>query len=63
MFGTVTLNPCIDKTVTVEGFNTGELNRITSSIQQPAGKGINASIVYNNLGGETLCTGIRNNFV
>ena len=59
MYGTVTLNPCIDKTVTVEGFKTGKLNRIAASIQQPAGKGINSSIVYNNLGGDTLCTGIN----
>ena len=59
MFGTVTLNPCIDKTVTVNDFRAGKLNRIISSIQQPAGKGINSSIVYKNLGGGTFCTGIN----
>ena len=59
VYGTVTLNPCIDKTVTVKGFTTGKLNRIISSIQQPAGKGINSSIAFNNLGGKTFCTGIN----
>ncbi len=59
MFSTVTLNPCIDKTVTINGFQKGKLNRIIDSKSQPAGKGINASIVYNNLGGDTFCTGIN----
>ncbi|HEY8499796.1 MAG TPA: 1-phosphofructokinase family hexose kinase [Clostridia bacterium] len=59
IFGTVTLNPCIDKTVTVKGFSVGGINRVISSFQQPAGKGINSSIAFNNLGGNTFCTGIN----
>lgn len=59
MYGTITLNPCIDKTVSIKDFKIGKLNRIISSIQQPAGKGINSSIVYKNLNGETFCTGIN----
>ncbi len=59
VFGTLTLNPCIDKTVVVKGFTKGKLNRIVSSQQQPAGKGINSSIAFSNLGGETVCTGIN----
>lgn len=59
MFGTVTLNPCIDKTVSVKGFRVGGLNRIVASKSQPSGKGINVSIAYKNLGGKTFCTGIN----
>ncbi|NLG88152.1 MAG: 1-phosphofructokinase family hexose kinase [Clostridiaceae bacterium] len=59
VFGTVTLNPCIDKTVTVKEFTVSGLNRVISSFQQPAGKGINSSIAFNNLGGNTFCTGIN----
>lgn len=59
VFGTLTLNPCIDKTVTVNGFSTGKLNRIISSQQQPAGKGINSSIAFSNLGRKIFCTGIN----
>lgn len=59
MYGTVTLNPCIDKTITLDSFKPGGLNRIVSSVSQPAGKGINSSIVYKNLGGDTFCTGIN----
>lgn len=59
MFGTVTLNPCLDKMVTIPKFQVGKLNRIKTSRLDVAGKGNNAAVVYKNLGGEPFCTGIN----
>lgn len=59
MFGSVTLNPCLDKMVTIPKFQVGKLNRIKTSRLDVAGKGNNAAVVYKNLGGETFCTGIN----
>ena len=55
---TVTLNPCIDKTVTVDALKAGGLNRITSVRYDLSGKGINLSSGYRALGGETTATGL-----
>ncbi len=55
---TVTLNPCIDKTVTVDGFVTGGLNRIIASRYDLSGKGINLSKAYRALGGQTTASGL-----
>ena len=59
MITTVTLNPCIDKTVTIDGFTYGGMNRIIDSRIDPSGKGINVAIAYSQLGGQALCTGIN----
>ncbi|MDQ0062145.1 1-phosphofructokinase [Paenibacillus harenae] len=42
---TVTLNPAVDKTVTVENFSFGELNRIKTTRTDAGGKGINVAKV------------------
>ncbi|WP_169085192.1 1-phosphofructokinase [Paenibacillus sp. PL91] len=42
---TVTLNPAVDKTVTVENFSFGELNRIKTIRTDAGGKGINVAKV------------------
>ncbi len=42
---TVTFNPCIDKTITVEGFNYGGLNRVLNVREDVGGKGINVAKV------------------
>ena len=55
---TVTLNPCIDKTVTVERFTFGGLNRAVTEREDPGGKGINVSKVLTKMGAENLATGI-----
>ena len=50
MIYTVTLNPCVDKTVLLDSFAEGETNRVKSSEKNICGKGINASVVLGNLG-------------
>ncbi len=57
MIVTVTMNPAVDKTVDIEDFSYCGLNRITSSIQDAGGKGINVSKTILQLGGQTLATG------
>ena len=55
---TVTLNPCIDRTVTVNEFSVGALNRAVSEQVDVGGKGINVSKVLAAMGHSTLATGI-----
>ena len=42
---TVTFNPCIDKTITISGFNYGGLNRVEEVREDMGGKGINVAKV------------------
>lgn len=53
MIATVTLNPSLDKTVTVHGLVLDEANRWTTFRRDPGGKGINVSRVIHKLGGDT----------
>ncbi|MFU0832238.1 MAG: Tagatose-6-phosphate kinase [Oscillospiraceae bacterium] len=59
MIITVTLNPCIDRTVQVDGFVLGGTNHVTASRCDVAGKGINVSIALKNLGEDTCCLGFN----
>ncbi len=49
MIYTLTVNPSLDYIVSVEDFATGKVNRSTGEILKAGGKGINVSIVLNNL--------------
>jgi len=54
MIYTVTLNPAIDKTIYVEGFQLDSGNRIEAFRSDPGGKGINVTKMIQNLGGESI---------
>ncbi len=56
---TMTLNPCIDRTLTIEGFVYGGLNRVISTRTDVCGKGVNVSRALKNLGIESICLGIN----
>ena len=46
---TMTLNPCIDRTVYMESFKVGATNIVKKVIEEAAGKGINVAIGLNHL--------------
>ncbi|MDX9800345.1 MAG: PfkB family carbohydrate kinase [Spirochaetia bacterium] len=53
----MTLNPAIDKTIELEHFRYGEMNRISSSSMTIAGKGYHVALTYQLLGGSAFCLG------
>ena len=53
MIITLTLNPCIDHTIEVDGLETGGTNRIKKVKKEIGGKGINVSTALIQLGYET----------
>lgn len=57
MIYTITFNPAIDYIVEVDKFTENEINRTTSELILPGGKGINVSIVLKNLGVESTALG------
>ena len=54
MIYTVTLNPALDKTATVENLRLDFVNRISELRVDPGGKGINVSKVVKELGGTSV---------
>ena len=64
MITTVTLNPAIDKTIVLERFVHGSVNRVQSVREDMGGKGINVAKVLNSLGCDTCAIGFmgENNF-
>lgn len=58
MIYTLTLNPALDKTVEINSFTEGSVNRISSTRLDAGGKGINVSKVLKTLGGESRALGI-----
>lgn len=57
MVVTLTLNPAIDVTARVEKLSPGALNRLSESVVNAGGKGINTARMVRQLGGEALATG------
>lgn len=55
---TVTLNPALDLTGSLEALHTGTVNLIESGSIHPAGKGINVAKVLAELGAEVTVTGL-----
>lgn len=62
MIYTVTFNPSLDYIVSVDGFEMGMTNRTIGEQIFPGGKGINVSIVLNNLGIENTALGFTAGF-
>lgn len=54
---TVTLNPAMDKTLSVNNLSIGSVNRVDNYRTDIGGKGINVSKVLKNLGVQSVCTG------
>lgn len=59
MIATVTLNPAIDKSVTVRGLAEGETNRVEVERVDAGGKGINVAKVLKRLGVEVCALGFE----
>ena len=57
MIYTVTFNPAIDYIVGVDNLRHGEVNRSDEEQVLPGGKGINVSVVLNNLGIKSTALG------
>lgn len=57
MITTVTLNAAVDRTIEIENFMLGQVNRMQRSYIEAGGKGINVSKVVKSLGGDTLALG------
>ena len=58
MITTICLNPCFDKTVSVERLLPGQVNRIREARVDLGGKGINVAVVARRLGLDVKCLGI-----
>ena len=62
MIYTVTFNPSLDYIVNVEHLTLGRVNRTTSEIIYPGGKGVNVSMVLKNLGFDNTALGFLAGF-
>ena len=62
MIYTVTFNPSLDYVVQVDDFSVGEINRTRTESIYPGGKGINVSLVLQNLGLPSVALGFTAGF-
>lgn len=63
MIYTVTVNPALDYVMILREMETGRLNRSSRELHHYGGKGINISIVLNNLGISSVCMGFVAGYV
>ncbi|MCS6880831.1 MAG: 1-phosphofructokinase [Oscillochloridaceae bacterium] len=54
---TVTLNPAIDRTVTITDFAAGKVNRVEQVQDHPGGKGVNVAVTLADAGHRVAATG------
>ena len=59
MIGTITMNPCIDKTLVISKFCYGGMNRVSDKRADACGKGINVSAVLTQIGVPVKTMGIN----
>lgn len=57
MIAALCLNPCVDKTVTVEAFCYGGMNRVKAAREDGSGKGVNVALALDQIGEEAVCVG------
>ena len=57
MITTVTINPAIDRTLIIDDVKGGAVNRVSRSIIDAGGKGINVAKNLKNLGNDVVCLG------
>lgn len=57
MIATITLNPCVDKTLCIRGFYFGGMNRVERHRADVSGKGINVSIALKQMEREVMTFG------
>lgn len=57
MIATITLNPCLDKYISVAHLDLNETNRSQAVIQYAGGKGLDVSRAVHEMGGETMAFG------
>ena len=58
MIATITLNPCLDEYIMVDGLVMEEANRWTRLKRYPGGKGIDVSRAIHEMGGITIAYGL-----
>ncbi len=58
MITAICLNPCFDKTVTVDAMAAGTVHRVRSQRTDPGGKGANVANVLTRLGAQARCLGL-----
>lgn len=59
---TLTLNPAIDKTILIDKFSFGDLNRVKAVRMDAGGKGINVAKVLKKFGTDVIATGLSAGF-
>jgi len=59
MILTLTPNPTIDRAIFVRGFRLNAVVRAERETVTPSGKGVDASLVLRELGGDTLALGLN----